>query len=122
MVKLIFVLRRKPDMTREAFQKYWYEKHAPLVRSHAELLGIRRYVQQHTIDTPLSEALAVGRGQDPYDGVAELHFDSVESLTETMSGEAAQRASAELAADEARFIDLDRSPIWLADERPIVER
>ena len=33
MIKLTFCLKRKPDLTREKFRKYWLENHAPLVRS-----------------------------------------------------------------------------------------
>ena len=34
---------------------------------------------------------------------------------------AAQRAGAALLADEQRFIDLARSPLWLGEEHPVVE-
>ncbi|HBQ49001.1 MAG TPA: EthD family reductase, partial [Hyphomonas atlantica] len=48
MIKLTFCLRRLPHLSREEFQVYWREKHAPLVAKHAEVLGILRYVQNHT--------------------------------------------------------------------------
>src|SRR5690242_16791764 len=31
VIKLVFVLRRKPSLSREEFQRYWRERHAPLV-------------------------------------------------------------------------------------------
>ena len=31
MIKLVFCLRRKPTLSREDFQAYWREIHAPLV-------------------------------------------------------------------------------------------
>jgi len=34
MLHLIFYLRRLPHLSREEFQHYWREHHAPLERSH----------------------------------------------------------------------------------------
>lgn len=117
MVKLTFVLRRAPHLSRAEFQRYWRERHAPLVEKHAEVLGIRRYVQVHTLDTPANEALRAARGAPPeYDGIAELWFDSAEiPMTEETA-----RAGAELLEDERRFIDLESSPLWLSEEKPVI--
>ena len=80
MVKLVFSLRRRPEMTREEFQAYWRDRHAPLVARHSDALRIRRYVQTHAGDTELDDALSGPRESEPhhYDGVAELWFDSME--------------------------------------------
>ena len=40
MIKLTFCLRRLPHLSREEFQRYWREQHAPLVAKHAKTLGI----------------------------------------------------------------------------------
>ena len=70
---LSFALRRLPQLSREEFQRTWRQDHAPLVEKHREALRIRRYVQLHTLDDPLNEALRASRGgPEPYDGVAEL--------------------------------------------------
>ena len=120
MIKLVFCLKRRPEMTREEFQAYWYDKHAPLVRSHAEVLGIRRYVQVHTVSHPLNAAIQASRGTPPeYDGVAELWFDSLEAIAANPSPEAAT-AGAALLEDEGKFIDLANSPVWFAEEKPVI--
>jgi hypothetical protein len=54
MIKIVFCLRRRSDLSREQFQAYWLTQHAPLVRSHADALGIRRYVQVHSIDDAIT--------------------------------------------------------------------
>ncbi len=122
MIKLVFALRRREGMTREEFQRYWSEQHAPLVKRHAETLQIRRYVQVHSLQTDLDGALAAPRGSQPgvYDGVAELWWDSLEQLVATFSSDAGQAAAGELLEDERRFIDLPNSPIWLGEERIVV--
>ena len=40
MAHLMFRLRRLPHLTREQFQEYWSNVHGPLVRSHAQALGL----------------------------------------------------------------------------------
>ncbi len=72
MIKLVYCLRRLPDLSRQEFQRYWWETHGPLVLERAAALGIRRYVQVHTLDTPLNEALRASRGsaEEAFDGVA----------------------------------------------------
>jgi uncharacterized protein (TIGR02118 family) len=123
MIKLVFCLRRRPDLSREAFQRYWHETHAPLVRRHAAALHVRRYVQVHTLDDPLQDALRASRGgPDPYDGVAELWWDDRAALAAALADPDAQRAAAELLEDERRFIDLARSPLFVAEEHPILDR
>ncbi len=120
MIKLVFCLRRLPHLSREAFQHHWRHVHAPLVAERAEVLGLRRYVQSHTLDDALVQPLAVPRGSPaPFDGVAELWWDSLEARTGARR-EDARRASAELLADERRFIDLAASPIFFADEFAVV--
>ena len=119
MIKLVFTLRRREGMSREEFQRYWREQHAPIVQRHAETLRIRRYVQTHTRETELDEVIAASRGSEPgaaYDGVAELWWDSLEELIAGYSTDAGQAAAAELLEDERRFIDLPQSPIWLGEE------
>lgn len=121
MIKLVFCLRRRPDMTAQAFQQYWLGTHAALVKARAGILGIRRYVQTHTADLPgLHRSLQHRNGgaPAPYDGVAELWFDSLESIRS--DDPARQKAAAELLADERNFIDLPNSPMWFAREHLIV--
>lgn len=121
MVKLIFCLRRRPDMTVEEFHRYWHDEHGPLVARHAAALGIRRYVQLHTVSGPVNAMLASSRGgPEAYDGVAELWFDSAETLAASAATDEGLAAAAELAGDEERFIDHARSPLFVAEEKPII--
>ena len=121
MLKLIYCLRRKPELSVEEFQRYWREEHGPLVRQHAEALGIQRYVQLHSRPSPVDDALRATRGGPaPYDGVAELWFESLDALVAAASSPEGQAAGAALLEDERRFIDLDASPLWLGDEVQII--
>ena len=121
MIKLTFCLVRLPHLTREQFQDYWRNTHAPLVASVAETLRIRRYVQLHSLPEAASAGIRQSRNAPPdFDGVAELWFDSLESLAENGQRPEAQAAGALLLEDERRFIDLEKSPLWWGEEKPIV--
>lgn len=121
MIKLTFCLVRLPHLTRDAFQKYWWETHGPLVASVAETLQIRRYVQLHSLSPEASEGLRASRNAPPeFDGVAQLWFDSVEAVIENGRRPEAVAAGALLLEDEKRFIDLPRSPLWWGEEKVVV--
>lgn len=122
MIKLSYCLRRLPGVSRADFQHYWRTTHAPLVAAAATTLGVLRYVQSHTIDTPLDTGLVAARGIGgaPYDGVAELWWQDEASLVARMSTPEGQAASAVLLADEAQFIDFSRSAIFFGQENAVV--
>ena len=122
MIKFIYCLRRLPRLSREEFQRYWRETHGPLVRSHAGTLRIRRYVQVHTLDSPINDALRESKGTlEPYDGVAELWWDSAEDLVTAAASPEGQKAAQALLEDERRFIDLQGSAVWIGEEHAMVE-
>jgi uncharacterized protein (TIGR02118 family) len=110
-------------MTREEFQGYWRDRHAPLVSSHAETLRIRRYVQTHARSSELAAAQSAARGSTPdaFDGQAELWWDSLDDVIAAASTPAGRQAAAELLADERRFIDLERSLLWIGEEHTVVD-
>jgi len=121
MMKLVFCLRRLPHLSRAEFQRYWRETHGPLVRRHAAVLGIRRYVQAHTLEDPVQDALRASRGgPEAYDGVAELWWDDLETLAQVTASPEGRAAGLALLEDEQRFIDLARSPLFVAIEHPII--
>jgi uncharacterized protein (TIGR02118 family) len=123
MIKLVFVLRRREDLSAEEFHRYWLEEHGPLARELLEPLGVRRYVQSHTLDTDLNAALAATRGtMEAYDGLAEVWWDSLDVLLEVSRSEEGQRANETLTDDEAKFIDFERSSFFMTEEHPIIER
>ncbi len=121
MIKLSYCLRKRPELSREEFQDYWLNQHGPLVRSHAAALQIKRYLQLHTLDTAVNDALRRGRGgPEPYDGVAELWWEDLAALQRVLDDPAAEGPMRELLEDEQKFIDLANSPLWLAEEHEIV--
>lgn len=115
MIKVVYCLRRKPELSVEEFQKYWLETHAEFGKN---IPGVKRYVQVHALGGEVAEMMAAGHPagkNEAFDGVAELWFEE-EDLRNLPGTEGALAA----VQDEANFIDFDRSVIFLAEEHVIV--
>ena len=106
MIKLVYCITKRPDLTDEEFFDYWKNTHGPI---GAQIPGLRRLVQSHAI-VGQSEL----RPPDFY-GMAELWFDDLEALL------AARRTPEWRAstADEANFIDHKRVALFVTHEHPI---
>jgi len=123
--KLTYCLHRQPGMTRDEFQAYWRDNHAPLVAAAAPSLGIKRYIQQHTADSPIVSATAEGRGmvhgpETDFDGIAELWFEDESAVIAATATEEGLRHAHILADDEAKFIDFSRSRVLVSDENALI--
>ena len=117
MIKLVMCLRRREDLTREEFQDYWLNKHGAFFQKNAGAMRAKKYVQAHTIETPLNEGMRSSRGMEPeYDGVAEVWFDSEEDLMEAMSSPEGQELGAALLEDEQNFVDHSKSSAFIVRE------
>ena len=111
MVKLVFCCRRRPELSLEEFHARWLEIHGPLVRKLREQLPMmKRYVQSHLIPGEASDALRSSRGaSEPYDGITEVWWNSLEELVEGMSSPEGKVAHKRLLEDEKDFIDFENS-------------
>ncbi len=91
MFKIIFLVTKRSDMTREAYQAYSTDTHAPLV---LKLPGLEKYVVNY------------GVGDAPaYDGAIELWFASAEAFQAALGSPEGQAAL----ADQPNFLDTDKT-------------
>ena len=98
MIKLVFCVRRRSDLSADDFKRYWIENHAPLVKKHAAAVGAKRYLQSHTLDDDINAALRASRGAaEAFDGIAELWWDSRDALTAALSRPEGQAAGRRIA-------------------------
>lgn len=121
MIKFVFCLRRLPHLSREEFLDYWHKQHGPLAVGFQNVLGMYKYIQLHTITTPFDAALQESRGgPEPFDGMVEAWWESMEAIQKSLTDPAAQAAWSVLAEDEKRFIDIKKSPLWFAEEHVMI--
>jgi uncharacterized protein (TIGR02118 family) len=123
MIKLVFCARRREEMSREEFQEYWLNHHGPLFQKFAETYRAVRYVQSHTIDSPLNENLKKSRGlTDEYDGVGEIWWQSEKDFMEAISSPEGQELRKTFIEDEAKFVNLSGSSAFFTVEHVLVDR
>jgi uncharacterized protein (TIGR02118 family) len=79
MTKVLVLLTKKNAMSRDEFRRYWRDVHGPIGE---RMPGVRRYVQNHVVVDGA-----------PYDGIAELWFDSPAEMQAAFTSEAAQEAA-----------------------------
>ena len=106
MLKLVYCIARRADLTPEAFACYWRDVHG---RMGARIPGLRRLVQSRAIHVPADER------EPDFDGVAELWFDDVASLLAARQSPEWQASS----ADEVNFIDHKRVAYLVCEEREV---
>jgi uncharacterized protein (TIGR02118 family) len=112
VIKLIVAIRRNPDMTPAEFHAYWRTEHAAKVRSlPACKRYVRRYVQAHTTDAEYEN------GEPPFDGTAELWFDSVADKDAFYSD---PEYLARVQPDERVFADMTRTLFFVTTEETVV--
>lgn len=110
MIKTLAAIRRKPGMTQHAYFRYIREVHGALAQ--AKPLTIRRYVQNHVVDSAYG-----AQGDAAYqtffhrDSVTELYFDSVESMMRTFGDPYVREV---VGPDGANFSDLSTALAMLA--------
>jgi len=96
-LKLVTFNYRKANLSPDAFQDYWENKHGPLVLR--DFAALRRYVQNHALIGSYDS------GAEPdFDGVLEAWLASFEALG---AGEGTPEHEG-VRADEANFLDPDR--------------
>lgn len=106
MAKLIFIVHRRADHTREqCFEQWSGTQHTSIVKS---VPGLRRWVQNRVTTTSNGSAC---------DGIGELWFDSPAALELALNSP--EMAAA--AADAQRFLDMERTAAVIVGEDTIIE-
>lgn len=103
---MVYLLHRRAGMDAQSFVQYWRDVHAPLA---ANLPGLRRYVQNYpNFDSVESRA--------PFDGIAEIWFDSRASMELAFGSPQGQATM----ADVPHFLDEERLQGFAVEEVTIV--
>ena len=86
-VKLIALLKAEPGMSLADFSECWVDGHAPFTLKFKNLKGYR-------INVAIDEYQEI-EGELPYDGTAELWWDSLEEMQEDFASPEGQAAGAD---------------------------
>ena len=122
MIKLVYCVRRRDDISPEAFHDYWLNTHGPNVRSVAEKINALRYVQSHTFGNESNAVIRDSRNMAaPYDGITEVWFRDEAHMNAAGLTDEGKQAGRFLIEDVARFIDLERSTAFITEEHEIFD-
>lgn len=122
MIKLVYVIRKRADVSEQHFHEYWLKTHGPLVRGFAKAMHAKKYVQSHTIMEDAGRNFRASRKMtETYDGITEVWWDSLEEMTGDPQNAQRLEAGRALLEDESTFIDFARSSIFLTEEHEIFD-
>ncbi len=123
MIKLVYVVRKRADISEKDFHEYWLKTHGPLVRGFAKSMRAKKYVQSHTVHEDAGKGIRDTRPKmkETYDGITEVWWDSLEDFSSGGAAEERAEAARALLADEAKFIDFEHSSIFLTEEHEIFD-
>ena len=122
MIKLVYCIRKRADITSEEFYRYWLYDHAPLASKFADAIKARKYVQSHTVAPEINQTFRESRGlAEAYDGITEVWWDDLDLLKDGMESAEGQVAGQALQEDEAKFIDFAHSNVFITEEHLIFD-
>ncbi|MBD2460267.1 EthD domain-containing protein [Oscillatoria sp. FACHB-1407] len=127
MIKFVYCIRKRADLSEEAFHTFWRDVHGPFIRNLAKTLRATKYIQSHTLNTPINAEIAKSRGLEPspYDGVTEIWWDSMEDFLAAVSTpegqEAAQKYITDPTVGETNFVDFSQSRAFLTEEHVVFD-
>ena len=112
MIKMIFMLKRRPDMSREAFIARYENGHARLGEKYVPnaVRYVRRYLQ------PLPGPFTGELIEPDHDVITELWFDNEDQYAIAMQRLAEPEIVADIVADEEQLFDRSMHRVFLVEE------
>lgn len=113
MFEVVALLKKKPDMPREDFIRYYEERHAPLI------LEVQPNIQSYSrryVD--LTDALIFdGAGSPDFDVITTIRFADRAAYESAMAVFTDPAVAARIAEDEENFLDRSRTRFFHVDTR-----
>lgn len=101
MIKIVRLMKRRPDFTFAQFKDYWLTRHAEHERRAIESTPLRKVVASIA-----TGEVALGAAVPPFDGMVALYFTNLEEARATFSGP----ATAAMRDDARNFVARDAIP------------
>ncbi len=99
--KILLFMKRRPDISVEAFRDYYETRHVPLCERYSQ--GVRRYMRRYLDPQPHPETGPAG--ELPFDVITELWFDDEKVFRATLAYITTTIMPDEITADEAQLFD-----------------
>ena len=107
MVKVMFLVKSKPGLSREEFCRHYEEAHVPLALKYFPTF--KRYVRNYVITTP-------GVEEPEFDCITEIWFDNMEDCQAVVDFWGSETGQV-IRDDEERFMDRSKIVAFLVEEK-----
>jgi hypothetical protein len=98
--KILLFMKRRPDISVEAFRSYYETQHAPLCERYSR--NVTRYIRRYVEPQPHPET---GPGEFSFDVITELWFDDEATYKNTLAYITTTIMPDEIIADEKNLFD-----------------
>lgn len=112
MIKIVRFVKKRKDLTMEEFRNYWLTKHSELEKMVVEKTTVRR------ITASFATGELKGGKELPFDGLAEIYFDSVEDMNVFYASEI--HKTGVMRKDEVNFVEMTADPVRVVTEEFVV--
>jgi hypothetical protein len=112
MFKLVCFLKRRPDLSREDFMRYYESTHRQLGERYCPKAKryVRRYLQ------PLPDVVTGAFGDFDYDVITEMWFEDEAAYRAAMADLARPEAAAAIGTDEGNLFDRSMNRLFVVEE------
>ena len=114
--KILLFMKRRPDITVDAFRDYYETRHAPLATKSSA--GLSRYIRRYIDPKPHPETGVPG--ELPFDVITELWFDNEATFKGTLRYITTSIMPDEIVEDEKHLFDRTSFRIATVIERESV--
>jgi EthD domain len=114
--KLVCFLKRRPDLSREDFMRYYESKHRKLGERYCPKAKryFRRYLQ------PLPDVVTGAFGDFDYDVITEMWFEDEAAYRAAMADITRPEAAAAIGTDEDNLFDRSMNRLFVVEEHESV--
>ena len=120
MIRFIHCMKRRPELTVAEFREYWNsQEFGDLVNRMQDMVGPVSMIKNLTFNIEVNNELMQERGgEEPYDGILELWFESASDLQE-LSTDEGEALRAEMEAFQEKFVDFSTSSRFFTEWSPV---
>jgi hypothetical protein len=120
MIKYIYLIRRRPDVSAHEFRRLWESREFDdLVQSVVIKIGGYKLVKSLVLNIDFNKEMNARRNVDEpgYDAILEYVIDDAHDLNERIAREDFRKVFTDLETMEKRFIDLEHSQRYFIEGR-----
>jgi len=117
MIRLLYCVRKKPELTQAQFRQYWNDPaFDTLIQQVTEQSNALSHTKTLALQVEATARIVSDRGtQDPYDGVLEYWWENGADILDLMDSPIGQELLSKTKEHQSQFIDFSRSAVFFTE-------